>query len=229
MLSRDFKNLIDFDSGVFINQELYKGLVLDKHWTDISKPFNKKLQETIDHVVQIDGCTEELARLRSEPSIVCEWALADHLGDAHWMQRDAGEGPESYSFDVLDPVQGVRVEVKVISAKAKDRWISIYDNSMNPTRPKYVKPKRSVGVVNVGTFLKPESRADVIIIFENESNDKFWLFKPRCVITKKGLLNGLGDIRYGVPGILSQGDGVFLNNQIPDGFSEDIYYHQFTS
>ncbi|WJZ28169.1 DenB-like DNA endonuclease IV [Serratia phage 92A1] len=226
MLSPDFNGLIDLRQGV------YNGIMMAKSFTNTSRYFKAKLNDTITHAMKLDDCTEQIARLRTEPSLACEWALAEYINDSYWIQRDASEGSHNYSFDVLNLETGVRIEVKVLSAKAADRQVSIWDNALNPTRPLYKEPRRNVGVVRVGTFLKPESRADVIMIFDNESNDTHWLFKPRCVITKKGLLNGLGDIREGIPGIMSKGDGAYLNGDpkeqkilVPENFKEDIFYH----
>ncbi|QPI13843.1 hypothetical protein MYO4S_00087 [Serratia phage 4S] len=226
MLSRDFDNLTYLKTGN------YPGLMMPKSSLIDSKIFQSKVKDTVKHSMLMDGCTEELAILRAEPSLACEYRLAGVLGDMYWLTRDASEGAHNYSFDVLNPKNGVRIEVKVVSSKAADRQISIWDNSSTPTRPQYKEPRRNVGVVRVGTFLKPESRAEVIIIFDNESTETLWCFKPRCVITKKGLLNGLGDIREGIPGILAKGDGVYLSGDpkesqtlVPKGFSEDIFYH----
>lgn len=222
----------DFDDLIYLRLVNYDGLIMSKSSLAGSLQFKRKLEDTVKHSMLMDGCTEELARLRSEPSLACECALASILGDTYWLTRDASEGAQNYSFDVLNPKNGVRIEVKVVSSKAADRQISIWDNSTTPTRPQYKEPQRNVGVVRVGTFLKPESRAEVIIIFDNESTLSHWRFKPRCVITKKGLLNGLGDIREGIPGILAKGDGVYLSGDpkesqilVPKGFAEDIFYH----
>lgn len=232
-MNSDFQNLLKFDNDLCDSNGNFHGLWMSKYWTEASTPFQRKLADTIRHSMKMSGSTEEVARLKCEASLAAEWCLASHLEDTNWMYRDASEGQAQYSFDVLNPHNAVRIEVKVVSSAA-NLQLSIWDNAQNPTKPQYCEPKRTSGVVRVGTFLKPESRAEVMIVFDNDSNDLVWRFIPRVVVTKKGLLNGLGDIRYGLPGILAKSNqtGVYLIGDpkethilVPSVFKEDIYYH----